>query len=164
MGDTNNTSLNTSALVAGMGADFTACVLGLSQPTAEELRKCYDMEISNHLKQMTESVDELKGNLDMFFLIVLAIIIYREYCNVISRIADGAWWRHQMEIFSALLAICSGNSLVTGEFPAQRPVMRSFDVFFDLRLNKGLSKQSWGWWFETPSRSLWRHCFGTTFC
>ena len=35
---------------------------------------------------------------------------------------------------------------------------RSFDVFFDLRLNKGLSKQSWGWWFETPSGSLWRHC------
>ena len=35
---------------------------------------------------------------------------------------------------------------------------RSFDVFFDLRLNKRLSKQSWGWWFETLSRPLWRHC------
>ena len=34
----------------------------------------------------------------------------------------------------------------------------SFDVFFDLRLNKRLSKQSWGWWFETPSHPLWRHC------
>ena len=34
----------------------------------------------------------------------------------------------------------------------------AFDVFFDLRLNKSLSNQSWGWWFETPSRSLWRHC------
>ena len=45
----------------------------------------------------------------------------------------------------------------TGEFPAQRPVTRSFDVFFDLLLNKRLSKQSWGWWFETLSRSLWRH-------
>ena len=45
-----------------------------------------------------------------------------------------------------------------GEFPAQRPVTRSFDVFFDLRPNKRLSKQSWGWWFETPSRSLWPHC------
>ena len=40
----------------------------------------------------------------------------------------------------------------------QRPVTRSFDVFFDLRLHKRLSKQSWGWWFETPSWSLWRHC------
>ena len=47
------------------------------------------------------------------------------------------WWRHQMEAFSALLAICAGNSPVTGEFPVQRPVKRRFDVFFDLRLNDG---------------------------
>ena len=45
-----------------------------------------------------------------------------------------------------------------GEFPAQRAVARRFDVFFDLRLNKRLSKQWWGWWFETPSRPFWRHC------
>ena len=50
--------------------------------------------------------------------------------------------------------------LVTGEFPAQRPVTRSFDVFYDLRLNKRLSKQSWGWWFETHLSPLWRHCNG----
>ena len=62
-----------------------------------------------------------------------------------------------METFSALLAICAGNSPVPGEFPAQRPVTRSFDVFFDLRLNKRLSKQSWGWWFETLSPPLWCH-------
>ena len=62
-----------------------------------------------------------------------------------------------METFSALLTICAGNSPVLGEFPAQRPVMRSYDVFFDLRLNKRLSKQSLGWWFETLSRPLWRH-------
>ena len=62
-----------------------------------------------------------------------------------------------METFYALLAICTGNLQVTGEFPAQRPVTRSFDVFFDLRLNKRLSKQSWGLWFETLSRPLWRH-------
>ena len=67
-------------------------------------------------------------------------------------------WRHQMETFSALLDICAGNSSVTGEFPAQRPVTRSFDAFFDLRPNKRLNKQWWGWWFETPSRSLWRYC------
>ena len=69
-----------------------------------------------------------------------------------------SWWRHQMETFSALLALCDGNSPVTGEFPAQRPVTRIFDVFFDLRPNKRLNKQSWGWWFETPSRPLWPHC------
>ena len=68
------------------------------------------------------------------------------------------WWRHQMETFSALLAICAGNLPVTGDFPAQRPVTQSFDVFFVLRLNKRLSKQSWGWWFETLSCPLWRHC------
>ena len=67
------------------------------------------------------------------------------------------WWRHQMETFSALLAICAGNSPVTDEFPAQRPVMRSFDVFSDLCLNKRFSKHSWGWWLETPLHPLWRH-------
>ena len=53
-----------------------------------------------------------------------------------------SWWRHQMETFSALLAICAGNLPVPGEFPTQRPVTRSFDVYFDLRPNKRLSKQS----------------------
>ena len=43
------------------------------------------------------------------------------------------------------------------EFPAQKSVTRSFYVFFDLRLNKRLSKHSWVWWFETLSRPLWRH-------
>ena len=47
------------------------------------------------------------------------------------------------------MAICAGNSPVPGEFPAQKPVTRSFDVFFDLRLNKRLSKRSWDWWFQT---------------
>ena len=56
-----------------------------------------------------------------------------------------------MEAFSTLLAICAGNSPVTGEFPAQRPVTRSFDISFDLRLNKRLIKQSWGEWYETQS-------------
>ena len=51
------------------------------------------------------------------------------------------WWRHEMETFSALLALCEGNSPATVEFPAQRPVTRSFDVFFVPRLNKRLSKQ-----------------------
>ena len=47
---------------------------------------------------------------------------------------------------------------VTGEFPSQGPVTRSVDVSLICALNKRLSKQSWGWWFETPSRSLWRYC------
>ena len=66
-----------------------------------------------------------------------------------------------METFSALLAICAGNSPFSGEFPAQRPVTRSFGDFFDLRSNKRLSKQLWGWWFETHSPPLWRHSNGS---
>ena len=61
---------------------------------------------------------------------------------------------------SALLALYAGNSQVPGEFPAQKPVRRSFDAFFNLCLNKRLSKQSLGWWLETPLRPLWRHCNG----
>ena len=75
-------------------------------------------------------------------------------CTVIFKRSAKSWWRHQMETFSALLAICAGNSPVTGEFPATR----NFDVFFDLRLNKWLNKQSWGGCAETPSSPLWRHC------
>ena len=60
------------------------------------------------------------------------------------------------KIFRVTGPLC-GEFTGPGEFPTQRPVTRSFDVFFDLRLNKRLSKQPWGWWFETPSWSLWRH-------
>ena len=63
-------------------------------------------------------------------------------------------WKH----FPHYWSFCAGNSPVNGEFPTQRPVTRSFGIFFDLRPNKRLSKQSWGWWFETPSCPLWRHC------
>ena len=58
-------------------------------------------------------------------------------------------------IFRVTGPLC-GEFTGPGEFPTQRPVTRSFDVFFDLRLNKRLSKQPWGWWFQTPSWSLWR--------
>ena len=65
-------------------------------------------------------------------------------------VTEFSWWRHQTETFSALLAL----------FPSQRPVTRSFDVFFNLRPNRRLSKQHWGWWFEMQSLSLWRHRIG----
>ena len=77
------------------------------------------------------------------------------------------WWQpwcHQMETFSVSLAICAGNSPVPGEFPAQRPVTLGLDVFFDLHLNKLLRKQLWGWWFETLSCPLWRHCNEEDLC
>ena len=73
-----------------------------------------------------------------------------------------SWWRHQMETFSALLALCVEVLPVAGDFPAQRPVTRSFDVFFDLRLNICFSKKPGGRWLETISSPLWRHCSGIT--
>ena len=94
--------------------------------------------------------------------VTLSVWSYVSYANpsncTLGSWINFPWWHHQLGTFSAFLAFCAGNSPATSEFPAQRPVTRSFDVFFDLRLNKPLSKQSWGWWFETLSGSLWRHC------
>ena len=64
------------------------------------------------------------------------------------------WWRHQMDAFSAFTCPLWGESIGTGRFSAQRPVARSFDVLFDLRMNKRLSKQSRCQWFEAPWRPL----------
>ena len=50
-----------------------------------------------------------------------------------------SWWRHQLETFSASLALCERNPPVTGGISTQRPVTRSFNIFFDVRLNKPLS-------------------------
>ena len=63
-----------------------------------------------------------------------------------------SWWRHQMEKNPRYWPF------VRGGFLSQRTVTRGFDVFFDLRLNKRLYKQSRRLWFETRSRSIWRHC------
>ena len=55
-----------------------------------------------------------------------------------------------METFSALLTLRTGNTPVIGDFPAQRPVTRSFGVFFDLHLNNG-------WANNGEAGDLWRH-------
>ena len=70
------------------------------------------------------------------------------------------WWRHRSRWIPRTKA---SDAEFWCEFPAQRPVTRSFDVFFDLSRNKQLSKQPWGWWFETPSWPLWRQCNATKF-
>ena len=94
---------------------------------------------------MISTIYEILTNVDEL------LNIFRDVVNArnIYKLEDISitWWRHQMEAFSALLAICVGNSPVPDEFPSRRPVTQSFDVFFDLRLNKRLNKQSWGWWF-----------------
>ena len=109
-----------------------------------------------------EGLMYLKSTTQMFFQQLIRLAT-KKYCItnpfwVEPPAAGQTWRRHQMEAFPALLAICAGNSPAPGEFPAQRPVTRSFDVFFDLHPNIRLSKQWWGWWFETPSSPLWCHC------
>ena len=91
--------------------------------------------------------------------ITIALIPMEQYKKGMAKwLTWNSWWLHQMETFFALLAICAGNSPITGEFRAQWPVTLSFDIFFDLCLNERLSKQSWGWWFETTLHPLWCHC------
>ena len=81
------------------------------------------------------------------------------FLNYINGYQIHSKWQH--EFF--MMTTSNGNIFrvtghLYGKFPAQMLVTRSFDVFFDLRLNNRLSKQSWDWWFETLSRPLWRHC------
>ena len=114
--------------------------------------------ISLHMyKHLNLSVSSMFEYLEV--IILRYIFLIRRYCSncEISR----PWWRHEIETFSALLAICAANSPVPGEFPTQRPVTRNFYVLFDLRPNKLLTKQSWGWSFETPSHPLCRHRNGS---
>ena len=70
------------------------------------------------------------------------------------------WWRRSsneniFRVTGSLFGEFTGHRWIS---LTQRPEMRSFGVFFDLRLKKRLKKQPRHWWFETPSRSPWRHC------
>ena len=131
--------------------------------------------ISDRMQQWYRNIDLLLGLHEFscrfvmrsFFIFseMVTVIMKRSplflgsaYAGPVVTLWADSWWRHQMQTFSALLTICVWNSPVTGEFPAQRPVTRSFDVFLYLWPNKRLSKQLLGWWFETILRPLWRHC------
>ena len=92
---------------------------------------------------MFKSPSEHKTNATRTELLLEALLLWSGYFFVMMTSSNGSIFRV--------------TGYLSGEFPTQRPVTRSFDVFFDLRLNKQLSKQSWGWWFVMPSRSLWRH-------
>ena len=86
--------------------------------------------------------------------ITCATLMWRDDMNANVLLS---WWRHEMGTFSALLAIVHGihRSPVNSPHKGQ---WHGALMCFDLRLNKQLSKQSWGWWFETPSHPLWCHC------
>ena len=79
-------------------------------------------------------------------------------CKIWVNFQIYSWWRHEMEIFSALLALCTGNSPVTVNSPHKGQWRGALMFSLICVLNTQLSKQSWGWWFETQSRLLWRHC------
>ena len=114
-----------------------------------QLQKWHDWRCIVQIRNTWCSIGKTKGTYVVFSTkIVISAGLF--HCMMTS--SNGS-------IFRVTGPLC-GNSPVTGEFPAQRPVTRSFDVFFDLRLNKRLSKQSCDWWFETPSRPLWRHSNG----
>ena len=87
------------------------------------------------------------------------LLIHARYICVLafcSHVLTSMMTSSNGNIFRVTGHLC-GEFTGPGDFPAQRPVTRSFDVFFYLRPNERLSKQPWGWWFETPSWSLWRH-------
>ena len=104
----------------------------------------------------------LHGNPISYLNYIGVVPISKLLCSAVQStpviLVQISWWRHRRGTFSAFLALCEGNPPVTDMFPSQGPVTRSFDVFFEQRLNKRLSTQSKRRWFETPSRSLWRHC------
>ena len=86
--------------------------------------------------------------------------LYCNGCNLLIRAVKPCYYMMTSSngnIFRVTGPLC-GEFTGPGEFPTQRSVTRSFDVFFDLGLNKRLSKQQGSWWFETPSWSWWRHC------
>ena len=118
-----------------------------------------------------EAKPPVTGNFDVSFVPVVCMLVEKPvvFCRPNVRV-DRQWCfttmvllpLHMMtssngNIFRVTGLLC-GEFTGPGEFPAQRPVTRSFGVFFDMRLNKRLSKQPSGWWFETPSWSSWRQC------
>ena len=121
------------------------------------------MGLCNQLKKwyvITQASRQSNGvsNHLQFELFVQRLVLWREnikpsYMTIpFERVShdDVIKWKHFPRYWSFVP--------ITGELPAQRPVARSVDVFFDLLLNKQLSEQSWSWWFDTLSRPLWRHC------
>ena len=107
-------------------------------------RKLSQIQLYQSITLWYKRDKETPSGMDDIRILVLMKVV-RRYWRVMCLIApcglESTWWRHQMETFSTLLAFCAGNSPVTGEFPAQRPVTRSFGVFFDLCPNKWLGKQ-----------------------
>ena len=115
---------------------------------------CKDLEYA-HIRYIPQNMQALRC--------VLLWFLYRSILPISFRFTTYTPGQTITMMTSSNRNIVRITGPLWGEFTAhrwitsQRPVTRSFDVFFDWRLNKQLSKQSQGWRFETPSRSLWRH-------
>ena len=89
----------------------------------------------------------------MYFIESIHIVAGCAECLTKMVYDDAIKWKH----FPRYWPFVRGIHRSPVNSPHKVPVTRSFDVYFDLRPDKRLSKQSWGWWFETLSHSLWRH-------
>ena len=116
-------------------------------------------KMNKNLSSMDPFNKRLRHGLVLASIVCFYIIthMYANFSDGLAELVPFMMTSSNGNIFRVTGHLC-GEFTGPGEFPTQRPVTRSFEVFFDLRLNKRLSKQSWGWWFETLSRPLWRHC------
>ena len=120
----------------------------------------------SHIQKLLLTLEFWSHNVSLSAIFHLSLNIW----YIIIKMLSCTWLTHNKimmtssngNIFRVTGLLC-GEFTGPGESPAQRPVTQSFDVFFDLRLNKPLSKQPWGWWFEMLSWSLWRQCDGAMF-
>ena len=130
-------------------------------------RRLFQCDITNVIVYITQHPILAVALLDKFGSKIYSYTDFLYFCFVYTEYFKIDYMQDIIRIvtssngtFPTLLALCAGNTPVTNDFPPQRPVTRSFDVFFDLRLNKRLSKQSQRRWFKMPARSLWRHWNG----
>ena len=107
----------------------------------EQLEVFYpEVMVQNHYRDVTWSLWRFTSPVPGMFVEQLIYPDIKEYMTTSS---NGSIFRF--------------TGFLYGEFSAQWPGMRSFDALFDLRLNQQSRKQMRRWWFETPSRSLWRN-------
>ena len=130
---------------------------------------CFVMRLHQPYGGKTQSQSIPNGNwVRPWYSTLFAVTEYPQSLYVLFSLDTGPFNPYPAGIFHWRMMTSSNGTIfrvtgplcgeVSGEFPSQWPVTRSFDVFFDLRLNRSLCKQSSGWWFETTSGSLWRRC------
>ena len=148
-------------VIMGYYAIETVCVAGLSIQIEVEICHCDFKGFVLWIHYPPTGCHFVDNNLKYIFLNGSVLMSYKFWLNCISSKPS-----LQMPVMTSsngnicrVTGLLCGNSPVTGEFPSQRPVTRSFEDFFDLHLNKRLSKQLRCWWFEMPLCSLWHDCY-----